>query len=66
MPKKTEPKLEKNMLVPFLGTTAEEIRAIAQLNGLAATVVIRMVVDKGLQAIREGKTLALRLPGDGQ
>jgi hypothetical protein len=64
MPKKLEPKLEKNMLVPFLGTTADRIKGIAQLNGLPATVVIRMIVDRGLQAVEEGKTLALRMPDD--
>lgn len=64
MPKKTEPKLEHNILVPFLGTTADRIKGIAQLNGLPATVVIRMIVDRGLESVEDGKALTLRIPGD--
>jgi hypothetical protein len=64
MPKKIEPKLDRNLLVPFLGETADQIKAIAQLNGMPTTMVVRMVVIRGLEAIKEGKALVLRVPGN--
>lgn len=53
-----------NILVPFPPKMAEEVKRIAKSNGMPATVVIRMILDHGLDALKNGKKLELNVPGD--
>ena len=62
MPTKLAPKLDRNILVPFLGSTADRVKDIAQLNGMHTTVVIRLLVDRGLESIEKGTPLTLTVP----
>lgn len=62
MPKKLSPKLEKNVLVPFLGQPAERIKSIAEANGMPITVIVRLILLKGLETVENGNALTLSLP----
>lgn len=58
-------KLDVNLLVPFAGSMAEEVKGISQANGMHNTQVVRMIMEIGLEAIRNGKELKLVVPRNG-
>ena len=58
-------RLDVNILVPFAGSMAEEVKKISHANGLANTVIVRMVMEIGLAEIRKGRELKLVIPKDG-
>lgn len=55
-------RLDSNILVPFVGPVADRIKKIARANGLPNTIVVRMIMEKGMEAIENGKKLELVLP----
>jgi hypothetical protein len=62
MKKRGTEKLDVNLLVPFTGHMASEIKGIAVANGLPNTIVIRMLISRGLEAVRNGEGLRLVIP----
>jgi hypothetical protein len=64
--KPADEKLSVNLLVPFTGADAEAIKRFAGVNGLHNTVLIRMLIRRGLEDVKNGKPLTLLSPKDGE
>ena len=59
-------RLDVNLLVPFSGSIAEEVKTISRANGMPNTMIVRMVMEIGLEEIRKGRELKLVIPkGNG-
>ena len=56
--------LDVNLLVPFAGPMADEIKEIAHANGMHVTQIVRMLMGIALDSIRGGKELKLVIPRD--
>ena len=57
-----EDKLDVNLLVPFSGPMADEIKEIAHANGMHVTQIIRKLMQVALESIKDGKELKLVIP----
>lgn len=64
--KPVEDRLDTNLLVPFTHILANKIRGIARANGVHNTMVIRMIIDIGLEEIEKGRELKLVIPKGGE
>ena len=58
-------RLDVNILVPFVGSMAEQIKRIARANAIPNTVAVRKVIEVGLEAIANGKKLEWVVPEEG-
>ena len=54
--------LDVNLLVPFSGPMADEIKEIAHANGMHVTQIVRMLMGIALESIRNGRELKLVVP----
>jgi hypothetical protein len=55
-------RLDVNLLVPFAGPMAEEVKRISHANSMPNTMVVRMIMEIGLEEIRKGRELKLVIP----
>ena len=60
--KKIEDQKTRNLLVPVTPAVENLVREIAALNGLPMTSMARAILMLGLNDIKDGKTLELRVP----
>jgi hypothetical protein len=55
-------RLDVNILVPFSGRMAEKVKTISRANGMPNTMVVRMIMEIGLEEIEKGRELKLVIP----
>ena len=60
--KKVEDQKSRNLLIPVTPAIENQVREIANLNGLPMTSMARAILMLGLSGIKNGKTLELRVP----
>ena len=62
MPKKIfGEKISENLLVPFPPSVANQVKKIAQMNGMPATLVTRLLIMRALDSMSDGKPLTLKM-----
>jgi hypothetical protein len=55
-------RLDVNILVPFAGPMANKVKRISRANGMPNTMVVRMIMEIGLEEIEKGRELKLVMP----